>query len=299
MAEIAFAVARSIYRVPVELIDMDMDAALRPLDEAWVAALMVLFGGPTGQETPIEIWPKANGRYGMTKGRHRLAAALRLGWPTIDADIQDRATLLRKQSEIAENLFKLDLSPLDRAAFVAAQIAVAKALAGVDTSASPQSVAATARWADRIGAEADDASRNVRLAFGFNEEVAATLNLSRATIFRDLELHRGLKPEVVEAIRTLPVASNASQLRALARLPETEQREVAGMLVEGQAKGVSDAVAFLKQAPVKSAAQKAVSAIRGNWGRLSERELKALIRDLPMPRGVVLVIDGETIGGEA
>lgn len=287
---IAFDIAKTAYKVPVDLIDPE--GGLRPLDLGWVEALQGLFTAD-GQEEPIEIFPKAGGRFGMTAGRHRLAAAKACGWATIDAYIDPA----RRAREISENLFKLGLSPIDRAAFVAELVQLQKAKAGLPEDTSMQSVAATARWADRIGMEADDASRIVRFAFGFADDVAEKVNLSRASIYRDLELHRGLRPDVVEAIRSLPVAQNASQLRTLARLPEGEQRTVAELLVDGTAKGVTDALATLKQRPVKSPAQKAVSAIRGNWGRLSARELKALIRDLPMPAGVVVTIDGETVGG--
>ena len=286
----AFEVAKSAYKVPVDLIDPE--GGLRPLDLGWVAALQGLFA-VDGQEEPIEIFPKANGRFGMTAGRHRLAAAVASGWLTIDAYIDPA----RRAREISENLFKLGLSPIDRAAFVAELVQLHKAKAGVPEDTSMQSVAASARWADRIGLEADDASRIVRFAFGFADDVAEKVNLSRASIYRDLELHRGLKPDVVEAIRTLPVAQNASQLRALARLDEGEQRTVAELLVDGTAKGVTDALATLRQRPVKSPAQKAWSAIQGNWGRLSARQQKELLQALAMPTGVVIIIDGETVGG--
>lgn len=288
-------VARSLYMVPVDQIDAS--GGLRPLDMAWVEGLSGLMKRD-GQRRPIEIYRSGAG-YRMIAGRHRLAAATALGWTTIDADILDGAALDRRASEVSENLFRLNLSPLDRAAFVAEQIAIEMARAGLEPDANVKSVLATARWADRIGAEADDASAKIALAFGFSEQAAEKVGLSRRAIYLDLELHRGLKPDVAAAIRTLPVAGNASQLRALARLPEGEQRAVAELLKDGTAKGVTDALATLRQRPVKSPAQKAVSAIRGNWGRLSARELKALIRDLPMPAGVVLVIDGETIGGAA
>lgn len=287
-------IARSLYMVPVS--EIDASGGLRPLDTAWVEGLVGLMKRDS-QRRPIEIWRKPGGGYGMIAGRHRLAAAAALGWATIDADILDGAALDRRASEVSENLFKLGLAPLDRAAFVAEQIAVEKALAGLTEDANVKSVLATARWSDRIGAEADDASAKIALAFGFSEQVAEKVGLSRRAIYLDLELHRGIRPDVADAIRTLPVAANASQLRALARMPEGEQRAVAGLLVEGAAKGVTDAAAVLKQKPVPDAAQKAVSAIRGNWGRLSASALKALLRDLPMPAGVVLTIDGEVFGG--
>lgn len=285
-----FEVAKVSYRVPIVLIDPE--GGLRPLDLGWVEALQGLFA-VDGQEDPIEIFAKPDGRYGMTAGRHRLAAAIASGWATIEAFIDPE----NRRREVSENLFRSDLAPLDRAAFVAELIQIEKARAGLEPDANVKSVLATARWADRIGAEADDASLTMRLAYGFSDQVAEMVGLSRQTIYRDLELHRGVRPEVAASIRGLPVAGNASQLRALARLPEGEQRAVAELLTEGTAKGVTDALATLRQRPVKSPEQKAVSAIRGNWSRLSARQLKALIRDLPMPAGVVVTIDGETIGG--
>ena len=285
-----FEVAKVSYRVPVDLIDPE--GGLRPLDLGWVEALQGLFAAD-GQEDPIEIFPKADGRYGMTAGRHRLAAAIGSGWATIEAFIDPE----NRRREVSENLFRSDLAPLDRAAFVAELIQIEKARAGLEPDANVKSVLATARWAYRIGAEADDASLTMRLAFGFSDQVAEMVGLSRQTIYRDLELHRGIRPEVAAAIRGLPVAGNASQLRTLARLSPAEQCDVAERLTYGLAKGVGEAVKQIRGPGPSDESSKAVSAIRGNWGRLSAKDLKALIRDLPMPAGVVLIIDGETIGG--
>lgn len=263
-------IARSLYMIPVD--EIDASGGLRPLDMAWVEGLAGLMKRD-GQRRPIEIY-KSGAGYRMIAGRHRLAAAVALGWTTIDADILDGAALDRRASEVSENLFRLNLSPLDRAAFVAEQIAIEKALAGLEPDASVKSVLATARWADRIGAEADDASLTMRLAFGFSEQVAEKVGLSRQTIYRDLELHRGIRPDVAAAIRGLPVAGNAAQLRTLARLPEGQQRAVAELLTEGTAKGVSDALATLSQHPVRSPDQKHWNAFLGAWSRMSRKTRK-------------------------
>lgn len=287
-----FETARSAYKVPIDLIDPE--GGLRPLDSGWVSALQALFAAD-GQEEPIEIYPKGDGRFGVTAGRHRLAAATASGWATVDAYIDPA----RRAREISENLFKLGLSPIDEAAFIAELVQLQKAKAGVPEGASMQSIAATARWADRIGIEADDASRIVRLAFGFADDVAEKVGLSRASIYRALEIHRGLKPEVAETIRGLPVAENASQLRVLAKMDEAEQRLVAGLIAEGSAKGVTDAVATLRQAPVPNPTQKAWSALQSNWARLSERDQRLWLAQLKLPKGVTLTVDGvDKAGGE-
>lgn len=296
MSDANLPIARTLYLVETDQIDPK--GGLRPLDMAWVEALAALMKRD-GQKDPIEIYPKKGGGYGMTAGRHRLAAAGLLGWKNIDADIQDRSALEREAREVGENLFRKELSPLDRAAFVARQVAIERARAGVSDDASPQSVAAAARWSERLKEEADDASVMMTRAYGFTDDVAEKIGLSRKTIYRDLELHRGLKPDVVEAIRATSVAGNASQLRALAKMSEGDQRLVTGLIVEGSAKGVTDAVATLKQAPVKSPAQKAWSAIIANWRRLGQRDQKAMLQQLAeggLPQGVTLTIDGQTFG---
>lgn len=285
-------IARSIYRV--EIASIDPSGGLRPLDQVWVVGLAALMKAGR-QETAVEIYPKGDG-YKMTSGRHRLAAATLLGWTHIEADLKPAE---ERSREISENLFKLDLSPLDRAAFVAELISIEREKAGIAPDASAQSVAAKARWSDRIAAEADDASDIMARAFGFTAEAAEKIRLSRRTIYRDLALYRGIRPDVASAIRTLPVADNASQLMALAKLPEAEQRNVAGLLVEGLATGVTEALGTLNQKPVPSASNKAWSAIQGNWPRLSAKQQRELLKVLPMPKGVILTIDGEAVGVQA
>lgn len=299
MSDANLPVARTTYLVDIDKIDPT--GGLRPLNLAWVEALAALMDA-RGQDDPIEIYPKKSG-FGTTAGRHRLAAATLLGWKQIEADIQSRDRLDRMAREVSENLFKQQLSPLDRAAFVAKQIEIERARAGVADDATPQSVAAQARWSERLKSEADDASLIVRRAFGFAADVAETVGLSRAAIYRDLELHRRLSPDVADMIRTTAVAANASQLRALARMSETDQRLVTGLIVEGTAKGVTDAAATLKQTPVKSPVQKAWSAILSNYSRLGNRDRKDVLRQMAqggqLPKGVTLIIDGEAFGDAA
>ena len=277
MSDANLPVARTIYLVDIDQIDPT--GGLRPLNPAWVEALAALMDRD-GQQEAIEIYPTKTG-FGVTAGRHRLAAASLLGWKQIDADIQNRDRLDRAAREVSENLFRQELSPLDRAAFVAKQIEIERARAGVAEDATPQSVAAKARWSERLKTEAADASDIMSRAYGWTDQVAQSLGLNRRTIERDLELHRRLSPEVAAAIRTTPVASNASQLRALARMSETDQRLVTGLIVEGTAKGVTDAAAILNQKAVMTPADKAWSAFVGSWGRMNRAtQRQALIEIL-------------------
>lgn len=282
-----------LFDAPIDIIDNT--GGRRPIDPEWAGALGHLML-VRGQRQPIGVRRTPTG-FKTVWGYHRVEGRRMTERPYVRAILVTGSEQDFREAEISENLFRRGLAPLERAADVADLVAIQKARLGVRADASPQSVAATARWADRINLEVADATDTMSDAFGWTAQVSDALDLTERTIRRDLELHRGLKPDVVEAIRALPVAQNATQLRALARLSEGQQRAVAELLTAGTAKGVTDALATMSQKPVKSPTQKAVSAIRGNWGRLSARELKALIRELPMPAGVVVTVDGETIGG--
>lgn len=300
MSDAPLKVARTLYLVDIDQIDPT--DGLRPLNQAWVEALAALMARD-GQTDPIEVFPRKSGQFGMTDGRHRLAAATLLGWRQIEADVQDLKPLDRKAREVGKTLFRQALAPLDRAAFVAKQIEIERERAGLTEDTKMQSVAAQARWSQRLKSEADDANLMIRHACGFADDVAEQIGLSRAAIYLDLELHRRLNPEVAATIRTTAVAGNASQLRALARMSETDQRLVTGLIVEGTAKGVTDAAATLKQTPVKSPVQKAWSAILSNYSRLGNRDRKDVLRQMAqggqLPKGVTLIIDGETFGDAA
>ncbi len=281
--------------VLISLSEIDWTPGLRPIDPVWVEGLSRLIDAEC-QRDPILVWRKPDGRFGLIAGRHRFRAVEALGSPTIAAVMFLGDALERRAAEVAENLHKPGLSPLDRAAFVAEAIEIAKARAGVDPAESAQKLAAEARWSKRVGIEADDASRIVRLAFGMADDVAEKIGLSRASIYRDLELHRGLQADLVEAIRALPIGGNAAQLRALAKLDARSQAEAVTLIRDGQAKSVSDAVGILKQKPLPDPAKKAWSAVVGNWARLSAADQKAVLKAIKLPKGVTLTIDGEALG---
>ena len=298
MDEFQHLKAGDAFIAPIALIDNS--GGSRPIDPEWAAALGHLMQ-VRGQRQRIGLRRTATG-FKTVWGHHRVEGKVLTAVATIEAVLFVGTDDEAREAEIGENLFRRNLSPLERATDVADLIDIQRKRLGVRQDATPQSVAATARWADRIDQDVNDATDTMSAAFGWTARVAEALDLTERTIRRDLELHRGLKPDVVEAIRTLPVASNASQLRALAKMPEEDQRLVAGLIVEGTAKGVSDAVATLKQKPQPDAGKKAWSAIASNWTRLAASARKEMFRHLAeagLPKGVSITIDGETFGGEA
>lgn len=256
----------------IEVAEIEMGERLRPIDKVWAKAL----GGmmvAEGQDEAIKVC-RLPGRtnYRLVAGGHRLVGAALAGMTYIKAEVVTNDELARRAIEVRENLFKKGLDPLDRAAFVAELITLKKLEAGVDPNATSQQIAIQARWQKQLSDDAADAEDIVSSAYGFTENVAEDLGFSSRTIIRDLFLHRRLLPDVSARLRSHAICRNAGQLKALAKLSETEQREIAGMLAEGTVKSVAEAVATIKQTPKASAEDKRFSTIIGTLGRMSDRE---------------------------
>jgi hypothetical protein len=293
IAEAQPPVTDQVLALPVD--QVDMGERLRPIDPAYAEALAAVIR-QDGQEDPIKVC-RLPGKSGwlLVTGGHRLAACRLIGG-TVNAIVvnPDRAERLRR--EISENLFRSGLGPIDRAAFVAEMIDLQRARAGVEPETSPQSVAANARWKNGLKKQSTDASVTMTHAYGFADGAAEALGLSRETIYRDLTLHRGLPPGLVAQLRGLPVASNAGQLRALAKMEPGDQVAVVRMLRDGEAKGVSEAFGILRQKPPADMAKKARSAFFGGWSRMTARQRRDALRelaDLGLPRGARIVFEGD------
>lgn len=266
---------------------------LRPVDPVAAEALAAVMK-VEGQRTPAEVCRlpgKANWR--LVTGAHRHAGCAINGVPLraiqVSADALDR-----RQAEISENLFRRGLDPLDRAAFVADLIELQRARAGVAETTTLQSVAAQARWQKALKQQSSDAIQTIGIAYGFTADIADKIGLSRQTIYNDLTLHKRLLPDVVAKLRGHPVASNASQLRLLARESEADQRAIAGLIGGGKVKSVSEGLATIRQKPRPDPETKAWNAFFGAWSRMParrRREALAKLVEQGLPSGIRIVTE--------
>jgi ParB-like chromosome segregation protein Spo0J len=85
----------------------------RTLDEEKLQNLAVSMA-EIGLRTPITVRP-ANGKFRLGPGRHRLEAAKKLGWLQIDCLLLEGDETDARLWELAENLFRSDLTVLERA----------------------------------------------------------------------------------------------------------------------------------------------------------------------------------------
>ena len=282
------------YAIPLAAIQVGQ--RLRPVDPVWAAALGAVMAAE-GQKTAIEVCQLPGRKdYVLVSGGHRLEGARLQGWKTIRAVIVDANAIERREREVSENIWRKGLNPIDRAAFVAELHELLKIKAGVDPAAKPQQVAINARWQQVAKADATDTADMMSAVYGFTAEIGAQLGLTDRTIRRDLELHRRLLPDVVEALRGHPALENAAQLRALAKCSEADQRSAAAMILDHSAKTPTEALAMINQKPVLDPDQKAWSAFFGSWSRMSAVKRRLALKELAeqgLPKGARITFDDE------
>ncbi|MGQ3101052.1 MAG: ParB/RepB/Spo0J family partition protein [Sphingopyxis solisilvae] len=281
---------------------IDATDRLRPIDPVWAEALGGIMAAE-GQRTPIEVC-RLPGKAGfrLVTGAHRHSGATLKGL-MLRAEIVDNDATDRRLREISENLHRRDLDPIDRATFVAELVDVHKARAGINREQDGRSASANARWQQVLQAEAEDANVTMTNAYGWAQAAAERLGYSRSKVERDLFLVRRIPASVIDALRRAdhPVLRNAGQLRALAKLDDSAQRKVLGLLLHHDMQiagapfsSVSAAIAAMndKQAPSPDA--KRLSAFISSFGRMGLTEKKGALDHLArmLPAGFDIVAGG-------
>jgi ParB family chromosome partitioning protein len=218
--------------ITIPLAQIDVGPRLRSVDPAWVELLAASLG-ERGQDTPITVRPAEEaGRYILVAGGHRVAAAEVAGLETLDAFVteatDDEATL----AEIDENLMRRELSPLDRAVFLAARKDVYERL---------NPTAAHGKAKKNKGKEKTTSLSSFPLAFA--QATATRLGLDPRSIQRAIA-RAAIPADVRAMIAGTPVAQSGAELDKLARLPLATQRKVAACLAraENPARTVAAAV---------------------------------------------------------
>jgi uncharacterized ParB-like nuclease family protein len=169
-----------------------------------------------GQLQPI-IVQRHGADYLLIAGRHRLQAARQLKHDTIRAEIAgeldaDQALLI----EIDENLMRAELSPAERALHVSRR-------KGLYEKAHPE----TKHGGDRKSGGSSSQNENLN----FVADTAAKTGKGRSTVARDVT--RANKVGVLDEIIGTPL-DKGSEIDALAKLPQEEQRELADRAKAGE-----------------------------------------------------------------
>jgi hypothetical protein len=275
--------------------EIEASDRLRPIDEDWALRLGEIMLSQ-GQRTPIEVCQLPGRRdYVLVSGGHRHAAALLYPeLPPLKALLVDANALDRREAEISENLWRKDLEPYDRASFIAELVRVQKLKRGLDPSADGRSASAAARWQDQVKAQAEDATANIAIVYGWTDEVAAKVGLSARTVRDDMMLIRLLPAGIVDRLRTAnhPILRNASQLRALAKQHRSKRDQIVDLMCPAGEPSVplANALSAIDPKPTRSAEDKRLSTFIDTFGRMSLSEKKGALAILAklLPAGFQL-----------
>lgn len=194
----------------------------RPVDlehAAAIAGSMV----DRGLINPITVraTPAAQGGktpYTLVAGGHRLEAARMNGWEEIEAIVVSADAAEAQLIEISENLFRNDLSALDRAIFVMKFREIFEDKHGK-----------IARGGDR---KSKDHDGPLMFAPGkeLSERVQERLGIASTTYKRISAIGLKLHPMLRSSLRGTPYENDQKQLLKLAALPEAEQTGIAAAL---------------------------------------------------------------------
>lgn len=214
----------------IAIADIVVTDRLRAVEEdhAQAIALSIAEHGLLNPIT-VRFTPNAKGgKYTLIAGAHRLRGVVLNGDAEIDVLIVEADKTEAALQEITENLFRNELSVIDRAAFVKSYRELWEEKHGV---------------INPLGGRPKN-SENISQLFdgvSFSEHVADRLGISKRSVEFLNKIAQHLHPEIRAVVRGTPVADNQSALLKLAKLDPALQRRAA--------------IAFREEGDVKRALQ--------------------------------------------
>lgn len=220
-------------RIP--LADIAIPERLRAVEEEHAIAIAQsivehgLLNPITVRSTPAA----KGGKYTLVTGAHRTRATGINGDTHIDAIIVEADKAEAQLMEITENLFRNELSVIDRAVFVATYREVWQLKHGKIEKGRPSNLGKDYPISDTSDCLVDLIATEAKKGFG--KHVAERLGVSVETVKLLNRISQGLHPDVRAAVRGTPLADNQSALLKLAKMEPAKQRQAAVALkAEGQ-----------------------------------------------------------------
>lgn len=244
--------------ISIPLDKIAIGARLRAVDEDY-AAMIAASMAEHGQRTPIEVrTADRKGMFRLVAGAHRIRALQLASFGEAQAVVLDVGDDEARLLEIDENLFRRELSALDRAVFLAERKAAYEAL-------HPET-----RHGGNQGGPSAQYEHTVVPSFA--EDTAERLGIGRSTMRKAIALAMRLPPAVRAQIQETRTAEIASELEALARLEGELQVQVANEIAQaGEPVRVADVVArLLKRSP--PAEKDLVDRLLALWKRATPAE---------------------------
>lgn len=194
----------------------------RPVDQDYATAIAASMS-ERGLINPITVrsTPAMNGGktpYTLIAGGHRVKAAEINEWEKIDAIIVTADAAEGQLIELSENLFRNELSALDRGLFVAKFREIHEEKYGKITA----------------GGDQKSNSHRGNLIFSpgkeLSERVQERLGIGNTSYYRALQIGQKLHPSLRQAVRGTDAENDQKTLLKLASMPDAEQAGIAAAL---------------------------------------------------------------------
>lgn len=247
--------------VPIELITISKSR--RAVHQPQVDSLARSIA-ENGMLNPIIITPE----YRLVAGRHRIEAQRKLGYKTIDARIMDADKLHVELAEIDENMERHQLDALQFAQHLKRRKELYEAI-------HPEAKKGGDRKSEEIKAQ------NVRFDStpSFTADTAEMAGVSQRTVQQAVHIAENIADDVQQQIAGTAIADSKSDLKALAGLPEAEQRKAVAKVKAGKAKTIRAA------APKKPKVHKATAPMPRGQDDDAGHEVPAALLDVFEARG--------------
>ena len=237
----------------------------RPLDLDWLEGFAEMLA-EQGLTNPISVMPIEDG-YKLITGHHRLAAFKLLEHKEIAAHIREYSaedTSHIKLEELAENLFRNELTALDRAQAVYDLDAVYKEL-------YPD----LKQGGDQKSEEAQNQSAIVAL----RSEMLEKVGLSKSSFHRAVKIWKGLSKPSIARIYGTWLADHQASLMLLADQKPAKQKEVLDILLvdDPKAKSVADALAIVNGERLVPASEKRIASTQSNLVAMNRQERMSVL----------------------
>lgn len=247
---------------------------LRCVDDDYVEMLMASIAD-LGLLQPIEVGkPDKKGVHRLIAGAHRLTAMQRLGMEQAPAIIVSANKLEMSLREIDENLMRRELTPLDRATFLAKRKEVYEAL-------HPE----TKHGGDR---KSEQVAKSGELVSRFTADVAAKLDLSERSVQRAITRFSRIAPDVRDRLATTWIARKGAMLDAIAKQEPAIQRLIVNQLLAEEAAPKSVAAALERINGVPTAQQEGGNPLLKAWRKAKAAE-RAEFLEFLQAEGLVTV----------
>ena len=246
----------NIENIPVGLIHEG--DRLRPVDPVRVAELATSMADQ-GQMSPIEVAPADDrGMHLLIAGAHRLAAVKMAGIREVKAIIFVGDADQRRLREIDENLYRVELTPFDEAAFLAERREIYERINGA--------IVRGRRKSTKLG-ELNQLS--------FWDDVTQKFGLSRRLVERSLGRKRNISPKAWLAMRGSSLGAKGVHLDALTRVPLERQIAVVTHALDHKT-GLLAAIKAVMARPDTND-ETLLSAIVRRWDKITPGERQRIV----------------------